>query len=161
MSDKIKLLMVDDEVRFLQTLQKRLEMRDFDVTAVTNGTDAIEAAGRERFDLALLDLKMPGIDGEEVLAKLKQQDQYIEVVMLTGHGSVDSAVRSTKLGSFAYLQKPCETEELLEVLKEAYSKRVKAKLDLDQEKMEEMMRSFTGEGPLGILRKLRELEKKG
>ena len=158
MSDNIRLLIVDDEVRFLETLKERLQMRGFDVTAVTSGTRAIEAARGTRFDLALLDLKMPGMDGEEVLRILKEEHPLMEVIILTGHGSIESAVDCTRAGSYSYLQKPCETNELLEVLKDAYHKRVQRKLDLDKEKVDELLRLATGESPLGILRRLRELE---
>lgn len=159
MSDNIQLLIVDDEVRFLQTLKERLQLRGFDVTAVTNGTLAIEAARSSRFDLALLDLKMPGMDGEEVLRILKEEHPLMEVIILTGHGSVESAVDCTKAGSHSYLQKPCETEELLEKLKDAYHKRVQRRLAMDKLKVDELLRIATGESPLGILRRLRELEK--
>jgi len=159
MLDNIQLLIVDDEVRFLQTLKERLELRGFDVTAVTNGTLAIEAARNNRFDLALLDLKMPGMDGEEVLRVLKDEHPLMEVIILTGHGSVESAVDCTKAGSHSYLQKPCETEELLEMLKDAYHKRVQRKLAMNKVKVDELLRIATGESPLGILRRLRELEK--
>jgi DNA-binding NtrC family response regulator len=158
MANKIKLLLVDDEERLLKTLKQRLELRDFEVTAVTRGADALAEAEARPFDLALVDLKMPGMNGEEVLERLKAKDRFIEVVILTGHGSIDSAVRSTKLGSHAYLQKPCATEELLEVLKDAYSKRVKRKLEIQQRELEERLGQAMGESPLAILRRLRELE---
>jgi len=160
MLGKIKLLIVDDEERFLQTLTQRLSIRDFDVTPVNNGSKAIEAARLQTFDLALVDLKMPGMSGEEVLELLKKNDPYIEVVILTGHGSIDSAVECTKQGSYSYLQKPCDTDELLRVLKDAYQKRVQHKLELSEEKIGEMLAFATGESPLGILRRLRELEEK-
>lgn len=160
MENKIRLLIVDDEERFLKTISQRLSLRDFDVTPVNDGKTAIKTAENQTFDLALVDLKMPGISGEEVLELLKKNDPYIEVVILTGHGSIDSAVYCTKHGSFSYLQKPCDTEELLEVLKDAYQKRVLRKLKLDEEKMESLLHIATGESPLGILRKLRELEEK-
>jgi len=159
MSDNIRLLIVDDEARFLHTLEERLQMRGFDVTAVASGKKAIEAARVTRFDLALLDLKMPGMDGEEVLRILKEEHPLIEVIILTGHGSIESAVDCTKAGSHSYLQKPCETEELLEVLKDAYHKRVQRKLALDKEKVDELLRIAIGESPLGILRRLRDLER--
>jgi two-component system NtrC family response regulator len=159
MAAKIKLLIVDDETRFLNTLTQRLSLRDFAVTPVENGQAAIEAAEREEFDLALVDLKMPGMSGEEVLETLKRQHPLLEVVILTGHGSIDSAVFCTMTGSHSYLQKPCGTEELLKVLMEAYQKRVKRKLQIDQEKLESMLGLAMGESPLGILRRLREIER--
>ena len=159
MSDEIRLLIVDDEVRFLQTLKKRLELRGFDVIAVADGKQAIRAALSTTFDLALVDLKMPGMDGEEVLKILKRGDPLIEVIILTGHGSVESAVDCTRAGSHSYLQKPCETDRLLMVLKDAYHKRIQRKLQLDKEKVDEMLDIATGESPLGVLRRLRELNR--
>jgi len=141
---RIKLLVVDDEERFLATLAQRLGLRDFDVTAVSSGEAAIERAGRERFDLALVDLKMPGMSGDRVLSALKAQHPYLEVVMLTGHGSAGSAVECTKAGSHAYLQKPCETEVLLEALKEAYQQRVQNLLALDRAQVEQLARIAMG-----------------
>jgi DNA-binding NtrC family response regulator len=158
MANNIQLLIVDDEVRFLRTLKERLQLRGFDVTAVTSGTQAIEAARGREFDVALLDLKMPGMDGEEVLRTLKSKHPLLEVIILTGHGSVESAVDCTKAGSYSYLQKPCETGELLEVLKNAYQKRVQRKLALDEEKMGQLLQVATGESALGILRRLRQIE---
>lgn len=158
MAQKIKLLVVDDEERFLKTLTQRLSLRDFDVTPVNNGHNALEHAKKESFDLALVDLKMPGMSGEEVLEHLKRNDPHIEVVILTGHGSIDSAVLCTQLGSFSYLQKPCDTDELMKVLKDAYQKRVQRKLHLTEEKMQSLLHIAMGESPLGILRRLRELE---
>ena len=161
MGNKIKLLVVDDEVRFLKTLTQRLTMRDFDVTPVTSGQAALDAARSMEFDLALVDLKMPGITGEEVLEGLKKEHPFIEVIILTGHGSIDSAVHCTQVGSHSYLQKPCETEELLEVLKDAYEKRIQRKMELSQKKMEKLAKIAMGESALGILRKLKDLEDGG
>ncbi|MBI5489060.1 MAG: response regulator [Deltaproteobacteria bacterium] len=161
MTRKIKLLIVDDEERFLRTLAQRLTLRDFDVTPVGNGAQAVEIAREQAFDLAIVDLKMPGIGGEKVLELLKKQDPHIEVVILTGHGTIDSAVECTKLGSYHYLQKPCETEELLDVLKNAYWRRVQSKLRVDEDKLSALLDSATHESPLSILRKLRTLEESG
>ena len=161
MGNKIKLLVVDDEVRFLKTLTQRLTMRDFDVTPVTSGQAALDAARTMEFDLALVDLKMPGITGEEVLEVLKKEHPFIEVIILTGHGSIDSAVHCTQVGSHGYLQKPCETEELLEVLKDAYEKRIQRKMELSKQKMEKLAKIAMGESALGILRKLKDLEDGG
>jgi DNA-binding NtrC family response regulator len=158
MPSRIKLLIVDDETRFLDTLARRLGLRDFEVTPVANGKAALLAAEREEFDLALVDLKMPGMSGEEVLTELKRAHPLLEVVILTGHGSVDSAVYCTKTGSHSYLQKPCSTEELLDVLKDAYARRVRRRLAVDQEKLDRLLDLALGESPLGILRRLREIE---
>lgn len=158
MTDKIKLLIVDDEVKFLDSIAKRLEMRGLEVTKASNGQQAVEAARKQKFDLALLDLKMPGMDGKQVLEILKKEHKYIEVIILTGHGSLESAVECTKLGAYGYLPKPYELENLLEILKEAYEARLKKKFESDQVKMDKIMQLATGSSPLGILRALQELD---
>lgn len=123
--DKIKLLLVDDEPQFLESLCKRLEFRDFEVTRADDGAEAIEAARKEKYDVALIDLKMPGINGEELLNLLIKEAPFLEVIILTGHGSIDSAIRTTKEGVFSYLHKPCPMDTLLHVLMEAHQSRVK------------------------------------
>lgn len=158
MSNKIKLLIVDDEVKFLESIAQRLEMRDFDVTTASNGPDAVEIAKEEKFDLALLDLKMPGMDGQQVLEILKKEHKFLEVIILTGHGSVDSAVECTKLGAFSYLPKPYELDKLLEVLRQAYEARLNKKFEADSDRMEKLTKVAQGSSPLGILRAMRELD---
>ena len=158
MPDKIKILITDDEVKFLDSIAKRLELRDFNVTKASNGKDAIEAARNDKFDLALLDLKMPEMDGKQVLEILKQEHKFIEVVILTGHGSMDSAVECTKLGAFGYLPKPYEIDKLIETLKNAYEARMKKKFEKDKTRMETITRMATGESALSILREMRSLD---
>ena len=161
MSDKkIRLLDVDDEERFLTTLSKRLALRDFDVTPVTSGEEALEKARTTGYDIVLLDLKMPGMSGEEVLQALKRDHPDLEVIILTGHGSVDSAVECLKTGSYHYLQKPCEMDDLVSVLKDAYMARLKKRLELDEERLQRMLGFSDGDAPMTILRRLRELDKK-
>lgn len=158
MSEKIKLLIVDDEVKFLDSISRRLEMRGFEVTKASNGDQALDAAREASFDLALLDLKMPGLNGQQVLKMLKEEHKYLEVIILTGHGSVDSAVECTRLGAFSYLPKPYELEKLLEVLTEAYQARLQKKFDRDEVKSRRIMKLAMGSSPLGILRELRKLD---
>ncbi len=158
MPDKIKVLIVDDEVKFLDSIAQRLEMRGFDVTKAINGEEAVKWATARKFDLALLDLKMPGIDGKQVLEILKKEHKYLEVIILTGHGSLDSAVECTKLGAFSYLPKPYEIDKLLETLKEAYEARMRKKFELDGIRLQKIQQLATGNSALGILRALRELD---
>ena len=158
MPNQIKLLIVDDEVNFLNAIAKRIQMRGFDVTKATNGEDAVKIARNNKFDLALLDMKMPGMSGKQVLQILKQEHKYIEVIILTGHGSLDNAVESTKLGAFGYLPKPYELDHLIEKLKEAYEARLMKKFEADVSRMEKIANIATGDSPLGILRRLRELD---
>ncbi len=158
MENKIKLLIVDDEVQFLDSIAERLELRDFDVTKASRGAEALEIARQHQFDLALLDLKMPGMDGTELLGILKSEHKHLEVVMLTGHGSLESAVECTKLGAFGYLPKPYERDELLLVLKDAYEARLKKKFEHDEMRNEKIAELAVGSSPLAILRALRELD---
>ena len=158
MTNQIKLLIVDDETRFLGTLTQRLRLRGFDVTAVDNGKEAIETAKTGEFEIALVDLKMPGMDGERVLELLKKNDPFIEVIILTGHGSLESSVACSKLGSHGYLQKPCETVELLQILKDAYKSRVRKKKKLTDEKMDQLTSSSQGDDQMALLRILKRME---
>jgi DNA-binding NtrC family response regulator len=158
MEKLIKLLIVDDEARFLQAIAQRLSKRGFDVRTAENGTDAIELASREKFDIALLDLKMPGMDGGEVLRVLKENHEFLEAIILTGHGSLESAVELTKLGAFSYLPKPYELDKLIQVLKDAYQARLEKKFESDRVRLEKIMELAKGESPIGILRGLRALD---
>lgn len=158
MDSKIRLLIVDDELAFLNSIAKRLELRDFDVTRATNGDEAVKTARTEKFDLALIDLKMPGMNGRELLKILKGEHKYLEVIILTGHGSLESAVECTKLGAYSYLPKPYELDRLIELLKEAYQVRMEKKFSLDQNRMDKIIQIATGNSALGILRKLREID---
>jgi len=156
--DKINLLIVDDEEPFLESMKKRLEVRGFDVTCVNRGDKAIETARKHPVDIALVDLKMPGISGEETLEALKKEHEWMEVVILTGHGSVDSAVACTRGGAYSYLQKPCELDLLLEVLKDAYKKRIMNKMQIQEAQMNALLQKAPGDSPLAILRRLKEME---
>jgi len=158
MPDKIKLLIVDDEVKFLDAIAERMTLRGFEVTKASDGYQAFEAARRESFDLVLLDLKMPGIDGKQVLAELKSQHKYLEVIILTGHGSLDSAVECTKLGAFGYFPKPYELDKLLDTLRAAYEARMRKKYSGDEARMEKIQAIAQGDSTLGVLRSLKELE---
>jgi DNA-binding NtrC family response regulator len=158
MGDKIKLLICDDEVKFLDSIAERLELRGFDVTKATSGKEAVDAARAGGFDLAILDLKMPGMNGIEVLEILKKEHKYLEVIILTGHGSIDSAVESTKLGAFGYLSKPYDLDDLLESLKSAYETRMSKKFEADTERMDKVLKMAQTMSPLGFLREVKKLD---
>ena len=158
-NNKINLLIVDDEVHFLESISKSLEARDFKVIAVDRGEKAIEAARKSPIDVALVDLKMPGINGEETLKALKAEHKWMEVVILTGHGTIDSAVECTKSGAFSFLQKPCNLDDLLEALKEAYKKKVMNRKKIEEKKMDELLKISISGSPREILRRLREIDK--
>jgi DNA-binding NtrC family response regulator len=161
MNDKEKqigLLIVDDDEKFLATIAERLGLKDFDVTTATEGKQAIKAAKKGAFDVAILDLKMPGMDGMELLQTLKKKHKFLEVVILTGFASIDSAVEATKLGAFSYLEKPYDFDKLLGVLKDAYEARIRKKYEHDQKRREEIDMLAMGSSPMGILRALKHLD---
>ncbi len=122
-TDPIRLLIVDDEVGFVNILAKRLSRRNMEVTSAYTGTEAIQILRRQDFDVAVLDLKMEEMDGIEVLKIFKKMDPKMVVIMLTGHGSEQAAREGIEFGAFDYLTKPCELEELLAKIREAYQER--------------------------------------
>ena len=142
MATTIQILLVDDEVRFLNTLAGRLKIRDFEVVTATNGFDALTKARGYQLDLALVDLKMPGMDGEELLQRLKKEHPLMEVIILTAHGSEYSKEICEEAGSFSYLQKPCETEALITVLRKAFEKRMMRRLSLEREQLDLLIHHF-------------------
>lgn len=154
----IKILLVDDEVKFLKAVSERLSIKGFDVTTATNGDDAIDAANKGGFDVAVLDLQMPGTDGAQVLKILKQNHKFIEIIMLTGHATVDSAVECTKLGAFKYLEKPYDFDQLVDALKEAYQARMKKKFERNQKRMNAIQKLSMHQSPLGLLKALARLD---
>lgn len=154
----IKILLVDDEVKFLQAVSDRLSIKGFEVTTATNGNAAIEAANKGGFDVAVLDLQMPETDGAQVLKILKQRHEFIEIIMLTGHATVDSAVECTKLGAFKYLEKPYDFDKLIEVLKDAYHLRMQKKFENNAKRMEAIQKLSMGQSPLGILKALAKFD---
>ena len=156
--NSIKLLMVDDEVKFLESISKRLVLKNFDVTTAVNGKEAIESAEKGFFDVAVVDFQMPGMDGTQVLRTLKEKHKYLEIIMLTGHATVDSAVECTKLGAFKYLEKPYDFENLVETIQEAYEARLKKKFEHNQKRMEEIQKLSIGSSPLGLLRAMARLD---
>lgn len=120
---KIKLLLVDDEKGFANIIAKRMSKRDIDVTKAYSGTEALQAIRKADFDVAVLDLKMEDMDGIEILKIFKKMDPDLAVIMLTGHGSEEAAKNGIKFGAFDYLTKPCDLEDLLAKIREAYQQR--------------------------------------
>ena len=117
---KIHVLIADDEKEFIETLAQRLEIRDFAVTAVTSGEAAIEMTGKIDFDVIILDVLMPEIDGLEALKQIKAIRPITPVIMLTGEATVENAIQGMKLGAYDFLIKPTEADKLSEKIKAAY-----------------------------------------
>ena len=124
-----KVLLVDDEQEFVQTLSERLRMRDVPSHAVYSGEEALGLLEEETPEVMVLDLKMPGVDGFEILAKVKKTNPDIEVIILTGHGTENDRQRCMEMGAFAYLQKPTDIDLLTTTMKKAYA-RIREKRNL-------------------------------
>jgi DNA-binding NtrC family response regulator len=118
------ILLVDDEVAFANNLQKLLSKRGYDVIVVYNGSDAVNVVGEKEFDVIVLDMKMPEMDGIATLKKIKQKMPHVEVVILTGHGSVESGIEGMQLGAFDFLIKPVRIDDLQEKVSEAYRRKL-------------------------------------
>ena len=119
-----KILIVDDEMEFATTLAERLQLRDFETVAVSGGEEAMALLHTGWLaDVVLLDLKMPGLDGLAILDLIKQHDQTIEVIMITGHGATASAIAGMHRGLFDYLMKPVDIGKLLDTIGLAVQKK--------------------------------------
>jgi two-component system response regulator CpxR len=117
-----KFMLVDDEPEFVETLSDRLLMRDMPATIVYDGEQALSLVEQEEPEVMVLDLKMPGIDGIEVLRRIKKEHPHVEIIVLTGQGSKEDEELCLKLGAFAYLEKPVDVEVLAQTMREAYQK---------------------------------------
>jgi len=124
MAAKPKVLVVDDEERFRVTLGKLLGARGLEVRTVGSGREALQELDSDGYDVILLDVKMPEMSGVEALAAIKKTHPNLEVIILTGHASVDVAVDIMRLGGYEYLLKPCPLEELLDKIETAYERKV-------------------------------------
>jgi DNA-binding NtrC family response regulator len=119
-----KVLFVDDEVPFVDALSKRLTKRDLEILPAYNGDEALKLLAEQAgVEVVILDVKMPGMDGIETLGEIKKKFPLVEVIMLTGHATVESAIEGMKRGAFDYLMKPCEIDQLVSKVKEAAAKK--------------------------------------
>ncbi len=119
-----KILLVDDESPFVEALSKRLTMRELQVSIALSGPEALEKLEQNpSIDVVVLDVKMPGMDGIETLKAIKARYPLIEVIMLTGHATVESAIDGMKVGALDYLMKPCDMDVLMAKVREAKNKK--------------------------------------
>ncbi|MEW6365777.1 MAG: response regulator [Acidobacteriota bacterium] len=121
--DGERVLLVDDEIEFIQTLSERLEARGLTVELAQNGPEALKKVSEGPFDAIVLDLAMPGMDGIETLSLLRKDHPEMQVILLTGHATVEKGVEAIKLGAMDFLEKPVGIQELMEKVKEAREKR--------------------------------------
>ena len=118
-----RILLVDDETVFANNMSTLLNRRGYQVTAVNSGDAALQALMNNSFDVMVLDLKMPGMDGIAVLHEMRKLGLFTEVLVLTGHGSIDTALEAIQLGAYDYLTKPCEIAELVSKIEAALERK--------------------------------------
>ncbi len=134
-----KVLFVDDEVPFVEALTKRLTKRDLEITPAYSGDEALKKLAEQvTTEVVILDVKMPGMDGIETLGEIKKKFPLVEVIMLTGHATVESAIEGMKRGAFDYLMKPCEIDHLVLKVREAAAKKRQHEEKIMQARLKEI-----------------------
>lgn len=135
-------LLVDDEVPFVETMTKRLSKRGMNVQTAFSGMEALEKLDEEgnNVEVVILDVKMPGMDGVETLGEIKRKHPLVEVIMLTGHATVSSAISGMKKGAYDYLLKPCDIEELINKVNQAVTKKRDHQNKIIEARMKDFMR---------------------
>lgn len=134
-----KILLIDDEASFLEVLSKRLETRNLTIATALSGEAGLKILAKDHaVDVVILDVKMPGLDGIETLQMIKKNFPLVEVVMLTGHATVETAIEGMKLGAFDYLMKPCDIDLLVQKVQEAKEKKIKHEEKIVQAQMKEI-----------------------
>ena len=121
--ENFNVLLVDDELEFLETLVKRLTKRGLNISTAKSGEEALKIIRGKGIDVAVLDVRMPGMDGIQTLREIKKIDPLMEVIMLTGHASIEVAIEGMELGAFDYLMKPADIDELFYKLQDAFKKK--------------------------------------
>jgi len=121
--ESLKALFVDDETEYLATALKRMKKRGIDVMGVSSGEEALATLAGQAMDVVVMDMRMPGMDGIQALREIKQHYPLVEVIMLTGHASMEAAIQGMELGAFDYLMKPIDIDELIYKIQDAFQKR--------------------------------------
>lgn len=158
--EKVNVLIVDDEQALLNSLKRRLGVRDFHVIGVSCGEEALQAARNHHVDVAVVDIKMPGMKGQDVLLALKREYPWMEVIILTGHGSFDPDAEGIADKIHSCLAKPCDLSTLQAALTDAYRKTVMNRRKIGHREMESMLGVADEETPGGVLQQLKEIDGK-
>ncbi len=139
--DDHRILIVDDEEEFTSLLSERLTARGLRVETAASGAGAIEQVAAGNFDVVVLDMVMPGMDGIETLQHLREHDSDLQVILLTGHATVEKGVHAMKLGAADFLEKPAELNELLGKIREAYSRKLILIEERNTKKIDDILKS--------------------
>ena len=136
-----RILIVDDEEDFVNALAERLTIREYDVATSFTGQDALAKIKGHNYDIVILDVKMPGTNGIDVLKEIKGTKPLTEVIMLTGNATVETAIEGMKIGAFDYLMKPCETDDLTDKINKAYKKKTEHEERIREARIKEIISS--------------------
>ncbi len=136
---KERVLLVDDEKEFIETLAERMQNRGMDVSSTTSAVEALKMTEEESYDAIILDLKMPEMDGIEVLAALKERHPELQVILLTGHATVQKGIEAMKLGAMDFLEKPFDIKVLSEKIKKAHTQKMIIVEKRTQEKIKQII----------------------
>lgn len=160
-SPDIRVLLVDDEDELVDFLSKRLLRAGFAVRAASSGAEAVLIAEAEDFDVAVVDMRMPGLDGIDTQRLLKQARPFLQTVVLTGHGSLDTALESGRQDAFRYLEKPVEHEILVQTIREAAERKRATQTERFREEVAAVMERVSSSGGLArdIMREVDDLRK--
>lgn len=139
--EKMRMMLVDDEERFLSTTQKLLTKKGYDVVTASSGTEALEKIRVQNIHVVILDVKMPGMDGNATLREIKRQFPLTEVIMLTGHATMESAIDGLKSGAFDYLMKPVDIDVIIQKAEEAFEKKQGQEEKIRVAQMRKVMKS--------------------
>ncbi|MBF0201922.1 MAG: response regulator [Desulfamplus sp.] len=139
--EKMKIMLVDDEERYLKTTSKLIEKQGHEVFTALSGKEALEILDRQNIHVVILDVKMPEMDGNETLRKIKALFPLVEVIMLTGHATVDSAIDGMKSGARDYLMKPADIDDIMEKALDAFARRQKQEEKIRAAQAKKYMRS--------------------
>jgi len=137
-----KVLLVDDEVEFLEIMSERMKARGIEVTTSTSAQEALELIHTESFDAVILDFMMPEMNGLEALQAIKEKKPELQIILLTGHATVEKGVEAMKLGAMDVVEKPADLEALAEKVKKAHDKKMLLVEKRDKDKVIEMLRKF-------------------
>jgi DNA-binding NtrC family response regulator len=140
---KIRVLLVDDEEDYVKAMAERMDMRDLQSQVALSGEEALQVLDSDPPDVIVLDLRMPGIQGMEVLERVRKEHPHIQVIILTGHGGEKEEAEARRLGAFEYLQKPADTGDLVRLIQGAWRRSIQVAKELLKESREEFDRSMT------------------